>query len=206
VPPDDFVSLIDRDRSNWRPSRVAGDIAQAAVRKYAKEIEAAAKEINVQAEVASLSDMYWVLFVPNLPGADRISEELETFLDSSGIIHRVVSFVEEYKAEMSCLLESSDPTLLKYVVQSLSDDISARTSTIPTYAGNVLYMQKLMEDEIPPPPSFSRFGKPRVRSVHRWVLEAAKQAVVREMELLVWQKNARRRFAERLEDANPMKT
>jgi len=190
-----FLSLVDRDKLHaTSPSGTAGDLAQRAVAKYAKQLEDAARAMSILATVTTLSDIYWILLIPNLQNADRISEELKTMLETSEVWRETASFEETYKAEVDYRLATGDPMLRNYVIRSLKDGISARAELLPIYARNVLYMHKLMEGDIPPPPAFTFLADPKIRSIHRWILDAAKDAIAREAMLLQWQKDTIRRI------------
>jgi hypothetical protein len=196
LPNDVFLSLVDRDRlHSMSLSGMAGDLAQKAVAKYAGELEDAAKAKNIPAKVASLSDIYWMLFIPDLPNADRISEELKAMLEDSEVRQRIASVEDTYKAEVDYRLASNNPILRSYVIRSLEDSISASADVLRLYAEQVFYMHKLMEGDIAPPPIFASLGALKVRSIHRWVLEVAKDAIARELGLLQWQKETIKRIS-----------
>jgi hypothetical protein len=110
-------------------------IARMVVKRFGPRIERVLKQTGKIRKIQTVNEIYQALLLPDLPGADEISDEIVSFLEVNSPLQSLKNDIEEHKAkfELSLAHISERPDMKPFLADRLQDDINAYDKMIELF-------------------------------------------------------------------------
>lgn len=155
---------------------ITNDRAKNIVRTFGPRVDALTRRINKVQTISSPQELYITLAFPDLPEADKVSDELVEYMKTAVPTEEAAAFFALHKRSLEAALVMNDPEITSAISRTLRHDITHHEQLLPQMELAAQGMRVF------PPPPFKR------RSIHDWLAKAAMEAIATQKEIQQWRK------------------
>ena len=179
LPDSEWLQPLARDRYKVMKSgplpilELSSQVAKDAVNAFGPRVDAANRQINKLQTIRTLHDLYRALSEPDLPDADRISDELTAWMELRFPIQEIRKYACMIRRSFELVARGGDQELLGVALRTLRVDVDSIQRVLP-----------VLESQLP---SVRTLPAPlKERSIHRWLEKTLQEVIAFEKELLAW--------------------
>jgi hypothetical protein len=159
-------------------------LAKRMVKTFGRRVERLLRGIGKVYKIRNQYDLYEVFFLPDLPDADAVSDEIVAFLEANSPFRPLRADIEVYKKNFEGAASVvGRPHRKSMLIERLDRDISSYEKSIETFE-----LAKTLSMEITIEPPF------KWRSIHEWLRSNHGQIIEITLDILKWSKAMRHRL------------